>query len=152
VYQIKKSEIQRGYQAFETYVQFGRRVWEIRDKLLKILMEFKKDHKLVYAMGAPIKGATLLNSFKLNTDLIECAVEINKLKIGKYIPGARIPIVDEALVIPPAAYLLLAWNFLPELIDKYRYYLESGGVFILPVPEPKIIDKSNMTDFIVAGV
>ena len=152
VYQIRETEHKKGYQELETYVQFGRRVWEIRDKLIKMLMQFKKDNKSIYAMGAPIKGATLLNSFKINSDLVECAVEINKLKIGKYIPGARIPIVDEATVSPPAAYLLLAWNFLPELITKYHNYLESGGTFILPVPEPKIINKSNMHEFIVAGV
>jgi hypothetical protein len=115
-------------------------------------MQYKKDDKPVYAMGAPIKGATLLNSFKINSELVQCAVEINELKIGKYIPGARIPIVSEASVSPPAAYLLLAWNFLPELIEKYRDYLESGGAFILPVPEPKIIDKSNVHEYLVAGV
>jgi len=152
VHRIKNNERQRGYQEFETYVKFGRRVWGIREKLLKILIEFKKNHKLVYAMGAPIKGATLLNSFKINTNLIKCAVEINELKIGKYIPGVRIPIVNEALVIPPAAYLILAWNFLPELINKYHDYLKSGGLFILPVPEPRIIDKSNMNDYINSGV
>ena len=152
VQQIKNKETQLGYQTFETYVEFGRRVWKIRDKLKNILMQYKKDDKPVYAMGAPIKGATLLNSFKINSELVQCAVEINELKIGKYIPGARIPIVSEASVSPPAAYLLLAWNFLPELIEKYRDYLESGGAFILPVPEPKIIDKSNVHEYLVAGV
>jgi hypothetical protein len=73
------------------------------------------------------------------------------LKIGKYIPGARIPIVGEASVNPPDAYLLLAWNFLPELISKYLDYIKAGGVFILPVPDPKIIDKSNLHEYIEAG-
>ena len=49
---------------------------------------------------------------------MQCAVEVNPLKIGKYIPGARIPIVDETKTAPPDAYLLLAWNFLAEFLPK----------------------------------
>lgn len=140
-----------GYQKIETYLEFGRRVWGIRDRLIAILNTYRDNGMSVYAMGAPIKGATLLNSFQIKTDLVQCAVEINELKIGKYIPGARIPIVGEAVVSPPDAYLLLAWNFLPELINKYFDYIKSGGAFIVPVPEPKIIDKSNVHEYIAEG-
>lgn len=140
-----------GYQKIETYLEFGRRVWGIRDRLIAILNTYRDHGMSVYAMGAPIKGATLLNSFQIKTDLVQCAVEINELKIGKYIPGARIPIVGEAAVSPPDAYLLLAWNFLPELINKYFDYIKSGGAFIVPVPEPKIIDKSNVHEYIAEG-
>ena len=149
--ELKYLESQLGYQKVKTYLEFGRRVWKIRDKLMEILRTYKKNNTSVYAMGAPIKGATLLNSFNIKSDLVQCAVEINELKIGKYIPGARIPIVGEASVNPPDAYLLLAWNFLPELINKYLDYIKSGGVFILPVPDPKIIDKSNFHEYIEAG-
>jgi hypothetical protein len=151
VRELKYLECQLGYQKIETYLEFGLRVWKIRDKLMEILQTYKTNKMSVYAMGAPIKGATLLNSFNIKSDLVQCAVEINELKIGKYVPGARIPIVGEDSVSPPDAYLLLAWNFLPELINKYLDYINSGGAFILPVPDPKIIDKSNLHEYIAEG-
>ena len=38
--------------------------------------------------------------------------------MGKYVPGVRIPILDEAKTKPPDAYLILAWNFLKEFLAK----------------------------------
>lgn len=148
VAKMKMTEVNSGYLKFSTYEEFGKRVWAIKDLLIEMLQKFKKENKTVYAMGAPIKGATLLNSFKIQSDLIQCAVEVNPLKIGKYIPGVRLPILDETTVDPPSAYLLLAWNFLPELISKYKKFIVDGGVFILPVPIPKIIDRSNMASYL----
>ena len=60
--------------------------------------------KRVYCYGAPAKGATLLNSFKIDTCLVELAVEKSPLKFNHMIPGVRIPIVDEDPVPKPDAY------------------------------------------------
>ena len=60
------------------------------------------------------------------------------------IPGARIPIVDEVTVKPPDAYLLLAWNFLDEILEKERAYLEAGGAFILPIPELRVLTIADL--------
>ena len=37
--------------------------------------------KRLQAFGAPAKGATLLNSFKISPEIIECAVKVNPMKI-----------------------------------------------------------------------
>ncbi len=71
------------------------------------------------------------------------AVERNPLKIGKIIPGARIPIIDEETAPVPDAYLILPWNFLSEFLRKKRDYIMKGGAFIVPVPDPVVIDKEN---------
>lgn len=126
-----------------TYQKFAKRVWEMKKELLPILQRFKKEGKRVYALGAPIKGSTLLNSFGIGPDLVPAAIEVNPLKIGKYIPGVRIPILDEKNTTSPDAFLVLAWNFLPELLQKMEGYIKSGGTFIVPVPKPRIIDKHN---------
>ena len=98
----------------------------------------------VYAYGAPAKGATLLNSFGIDRRLVKLAVEKSPLKFGYLIPGARIPIVDESNVEAPSAYLLLAWNFLGEFLEKERAYLEGGGQFILPVPRLRIVTAADL--------
>lgn len=140
-------EESRGFYDIATYRAFAQRVWRIRDRLLAILAEFKRQGKTVYAFGAPAKGATTLNSFGITRDLVPLAVERNPLKIGKVIPGARIPIVDEETTPPPDAFLILPWNFLPEFLRKKRSYLLEGGAFIVPIPEPVVIDASNYERF-----
>ncbi|HEY6170469.1 MAG TPA: class I SAM-dependent methyltransferase [Verrucomicrobiae bacterium] len=135
------------FDKIETYRRFAERVWEIRDELTAILRSYKARGKTIHAFGAPAKGATLLNSFSITTDLVTCATEVNPLKIGKYIPGVRLPIVDERQTAPPDAYLLLAWNFLKEFLQKKRDYVMAGGEFIVPIPEPVVINKDNYAQY-----
>lgn len=140
---MRRREKARGLGELKTYQKFAKRVWEMKKELLPILSRFKKEGKKVHALGAPIKGSTLLNSFGIGPDLVPAAVEVNHLKIGKYIPGVRIPILNEKKTLPPDAYLVLAWNFLPELLQKMEKYIKNGGAFIVPVPKPMVIDKRN---------
>ncbi len=145
---IRRAEKRERLGELATYRMFARGVQRMKKELLPILKEFKKAGQTVHALGAPIKGATLLNSFGIGTDLVPAAAEVNPLKIGRYIPGARIPIVDERTATPPDAYLILAWNFLPELVQKMEGYIKSGGAFIVPVPTPRVIDKRNYKAYI----
>lgn len=133
----------RGLDDIATYRRFADRVWQIRDKLLAILVDFQRRGKTVHAFGAPAKGATMLNSLGITRALVPIAVERNPLKIGKVIPGARIPIVDEATAPPADAYLILPWNFLTEFLRRKRSYIMDGGAFIVPIPEPVVIDAGN---------
>jgi hypothetical protein len=43
---------------------------------------------------------------------------------------------------------VLAWNFLPELLQKMEGYIAGGGAFIVPVPQSTIIDKKNYKKFL----
>jgi len=143
VTRFREEEKARGFDDIATYRAFAERVWRIRDGLLAILRDFKFRGKTVHAFGAPAKGATTLNSFGITADLVPLSVERNPLKIGKIIPGARIPIIDEETAPRPDAYLILPWNFLPEFLRRKRDYIMSGGAFIVPIPEPIVIDSSN---------
>jgi len=138
------AEKAHGLGEFSTYKAFADRVWNIKNALWEILSALKSSGKTVHCFGAPAKGATMLNSFGISVKDIPTAVEKNPLKIGKYIPGARIPIVDEDLVAPPDAYLILPWNFLKEFLTHKREYIMKGGQFIVPIPFPYIIDAANI--------
>jgi len=147
VQKMRADEAELGCHQIETYRNFATRVREIERDLMAILRDYAAQGKTVQAFGAPAKGATLLNSFHITTDLVQCAVEVNPLKVGKYIPGARLPIVDEKITAPPDAYLLLAWNFLQEFLPRKRDYIMAGGEFIVPIPNPVVINRHNYTQY-----
>jgi 2-polyprenyl-3-methyl-5-hydroxy-6-metoxy-1,4-benzoquinol methylase len=135
---FREAERAKGFGEFATYQHFGARVWRLRDQLLALLRDMRGKGLSIYAFGAPAKGATLLNTFGIGPDLVQKAVEKNPMKVGKAIPGCRIPIVGED-VAPPDAYLMLAWNFLDEFLAREKPYLDGGGRFIVPVPELRVI-------------
>jgi hypothetical protein len=139
VERFREEERRRGLGEIGTYRAFADRVWAIRDELLETLDGYVGAGRSVHAFGAPAKGATLLNSFGISTDRVAVATERNPLKVGRYIPGARIPIVEEGSLPEPDAYLMLPWNFLDEFVTRRADYLREGGAFIVPIPEPHVV-------------
>ncbi len=139
-----EQEAAEGLGELATYEAFAARVQRIREALPRLVRRYTDGGKLVYAFGAPAKGATMLNSCGIGTDLLRCATERNPLKVGKFMPGSHLPIVEEGSVPDPDSYLVLPWNFLAEFLRRNRDYLEQGGAFIVPVPEPRVIDASNV--------
>lgn len=139
---LREAEARNGYGELATYHAFADKVWRLRDDLLALLRRYKAAGKTVYALGAPAKGATLVNSFGIGPDLVAKATERNPLKIGHLMPGSRIPIIDEAGARPDA-YLVLAWNFIDEFVRRETAYLDGGGEFIVPVPELAVIGRGR---------
>ena len=143
---MRAREAEEGLGEVETYLAFAERVRAIGRDLLAILESYRAAGKIVYAFGAPAKGATMLNSFGIDTRLVALATERNPLKVGHWIPGARIPIVQEGSVPDPDAYLVLPWNFLGEFLRRNRAYVEGGGDFIVPIPRPRVITAANIDE------
>jgi 2-polyprenyl-3-methyl-5-hydroxy-6-metoxy-1,4-benzoquinol methylase len=133
-------EHERGLDRIGTYHEFARRVRANADALVALLRQIKSQGKRVFALGAPVKGNTLLNYCGIGPDLVECATEVNQFKIGTLTPGMHIPVVDErAIASQPDYYLILSWNFLDFLIGKYKGFLMNGGKFIVPVPTVRVL-------------
>jgi len=131
-----------GLMEIKTYHEFATKVKDNISKLVSLLKSLKIEGKKVYGIGAPVKGSTLLNYAKINSELVSKVVEVNPYKIGRVIPGVHIPIVDEKLLMgQPDYYLLLAWNFKKYFLEKYKTFLCNGGKIIVPNPELHIIEE-----------
>jgi hypothetical protein len=130
-----------GLTSFEYYAQFAERVRECQQELRQLLDDLRAKGRSVAAYGAAAKGATLLNSTGIGTDLVAYVVDRNVHKQGKLMPGCRLPIRPvEALVEDrPDDLLLLAWNFADEIVAQQRAYADAGGTFYVPVPSPHVI-------------
>ena len=106
--------------------------------------------KSVWVYGASTKGNVILQYYGLDhygdgcgaPRLIEAAADRSPEKWGRVTAGTGIPVVSEeefrkakldyALVLPYA--------FLPEFIEREKIWLEGGGQFIVPLPEPGIVN------------
>lgn len=95
----------------------------------------------VRAIGATARGTTILNYCGLDVEEVECVCEVPQSdKIGYYMPGTRIPIVDEARLFGEGAEpgLLLSWHLADLIIPKLRTRAY-GRPIIVPLPEVKVI-------------
>ncbi len=123
----------------EAFKQFAKKVESKKNHLRQVLEKYKSLGKKIYAYGAPAKGNTLLNYFKIDHKLVDKAVEVNELKVGHYLPKSHIPITLEDENDFPDYYLLLSHNFADELIKKNAALIDKGVQFIIPFPEVEVV-------------
>ncbi|MBP7780306.1 MAG: SAM-dependent methyltransferase, partial [Burkholderiaceae bacterium] len=86
--------------------------------------------------GAAAKGNTLLNFAGIRGDLLRFVVDKNPAKQGKFLPGSRIPIVEEDRLTEdrPDYVLILPWNLLNEVKTQLAYVKAWNAKFIVAVP------------------
>ena len=123
-----------------TFNNFKRNVVKSKLQLYSILEKLKKQNKTIYGIGAPSRASTLINYVGLDENLIECILEIDgSHKIGKYIPGKKIPILSEKKLYKnqPDFVILFSWHIAKELKSNLK---RKGfkGKFIIPLPYPRI--------------
>ncbi len=124
----------------KSFNQFKQNVVNSKIKLFNIINKLKKGKKTIFGVGAPSRASTLINYVGLDQEIIDCVLEINgSYKIGNYIPGTKIPILNENILKQKKAdYLLLfSWHIKDELKRNLK---KKGfkGKFIIPLPNPKI--------------
>jgi SAM-dependent methyltransferase len=121
---------------------FRERVTASKLDLYALLWKIKKNGARVYGVGAPSRASTLINYAGLDDGILDCVLEVkNSLKLGKYMPGTVIPVLDESRLYAdqPEYALLLSWHIADELIPKLK---QKGyrGKFIVPLPAPLVRD------------
>jgi len=122
------------------YASFQAKTDKVKDDFLTFLLEAKRRGKRVAAYGAAAKGNTLMNYAGIRPDLISFVVDRNPAKQGKYLPGSRIPIVDEQALkdAKPDYVVILPWNLEEEVMSQLEYVRDWGGHFVTAVPALRI--------------
>jgi len=120
VKELIREEEKFGIKKYKTYQEFAEKVYKIRDNIRKNIFNLKRKNKKIIGYGSPAKATTALNFFGISNE-IDCIIEDNKLKHGKYLPGMKIPIVSiNDINGKPDCVLVLAWNFFEEIKKKNR--------------------------------
>jgi hypothetical protein len=135
---MREEELKSGCNEIEAYREFDRRIQVMKNENLEFLNKARLDGKKVFGFGAPVKGNTLLNYFKIGPDLVSCLVEKNELRRDLYSPGMHIPIaIESEIAEPPDIYYVLAWNFKNEILKNNQKLVDDGVEFYFPV-NPKV--------------
>ena len=124
----------------KSFEKFRRNVVTSKLKLFSIIKKIKDKNKKIFGVGAPSRASTLINYLGLDQDVVDCVLEINgSYKIGNYIPGTKIPILNENILSKnkPDYLILFSWHIKNELKRNLK---RKGfrGKFIIPLPSPKI--------------
>jgi len=122
--------------------RFQKKVTLSKLSIMSFLYELKRRHKKIYGIGAPSRASTLINYVGIDDGILDCVLEIaGSQKIGKYVPGTVIPVLEESRLYhdQPDYALLLSWHIADELAPKLRAR-GFRGKFIVPLPKPRIIN------------
>jgi 2-polyprenyl-3-methyl-5-hydroxy-6-metoxy-1,4-benzoquinol methylase len=135
--QMRQAEVTEKSNEFVTYLDFAKRIEQMKIENLAYLSQAKAAGKTIWGFGAPVKGNTLLNYFGIGTQYLDYLVEKNELRRGLSSPGMHIPLVIEGeLENLPDIYYVLAWNFKREILANNQALIDQGVEFYFPVNPP----------------
>lgn len=137
---IKEEEV-LGLRQPATFRKFAKKIAQNKKNLNQLLKKIKSSGKTIVGYGAPAKGNTLLNYFKIGPEVLDYIIEDSLYKVGLFTPGMHIPVVSpkEISKTNPDFIFILAWNFAEPIMKKLDSYKKKGGRFIIPVPTPRVI-------------
>jgi hypothetical protein len=110
-------------------------------RLSALLRDIKEKGGRICAISAPSRASTLVNYVGLDEAIIDYVCEIEgSLKIGKYMPGTLIPVLDESRMFneQPECAIIFSWHIADELASKLRGR-GYKGMLITPLPEPRVL-------------
>ena len=136
-----RREYNKGVTTIAYYQNFQRKVNKIEYNLMNFLLEQQIKRKRVIAYGAAAKTNTIFNYCRIKPNTIPFVVDRSPYKIGKYLPGSHIPIVDEEELkrTKPEYVLITAWNLKEEIMKQLKYIREWEGKFVTAIPKLEVL-------------
>jgi SAM-dependent methyltransferase len=144
--QLIAEEERRGITKPQIYRDWFEAIEKAKRSVLTYLDEAIAAGKLVAAYGASTTTTTLLYHFELE-NRVKFIVDDNPLKQGRFSPGAHIPVLPSAELATrkPDIVVILAWIYAEPILKRNQAYLEAGGRFLVPLPNPQIVAKAGPT-------
>jgi SAM-dependent methyltransferase len=145
VERLLDEERELGVDRVEFYENFAARVRAIQGELRDLLGTLKATGHRIAGYAVSAKGTILLNSSGIDGRLLDYVVDRSPYKQGKVMPGVHLRVHDPGKLLQspvPDYLLLLAWNFKDEIMRQQQEYRSRGGRFIVPIPEPRIVEES----------
>jgi hypothetical protein len=135
-------EVERGLFDLKTYGKFRGRVQEGRDKLMTLAYQAHKSGLRFVGNSCPGRCSTLLNYYGMTRDLMPyLAEQPTSLKLGLYLPGKHIPVVNNQILIDeqPDYVVLLAWHYAQPISEQLRRR-GLNSKLVVPLPDMRVLD------------
>jgi len=142
VYDLLKEEENSKLYDESTWIKFSHKVVDAKKKFKILISEIIKNNKTICGIGSPGRSCTLINYFDISkVEMNYIAEQSTSLKLGLYVPGKHIPIVDEKLMLEnqPDYALILSWHYYENIINNLRNKGLKSKI-IIPLPQIKILD------------
>ena len=104
----------------ETYTKYRDECISHAEEVRKITYQYKDKTIPVIGYGAAAKGNTMIGASGMHLD---CMIDDNDMKQGKYLPGRSIFICNSKMLEfyqRPILIVPMAWNFFDEIVDKVK--------------------------------
>ena len=133
-------EKQVGLDRPASYHKLSEKLSTLGSQTRELLKSLKQQNKHIAGYGASATVTTLIHHFDL-AEFIDFIVDDDPLRHGLYSPGFHIPILSAAALTEkkPDYVIILAWQYANPILSKNKSFLESGGHFIIPLPDLKVI-------------
>jgi len=141
VTEMLQNEDKSGMKTIAYYSGFQGKAEKVKNDFLAFLLNARRDGKKVAGYGAAAKGNTLINFAGIKPDLIKYVVDLNPAKQNKFLPGSRIPIVNEETLKKdkPDYIVILPWNLKAEVSAQLAYTKEWNAKFVVASPNLTIL-------------
>jgi len=136
---INKEEI-LGIHNFSYYTKFFDKIFKLKNDLLELLKEKKKEGKNIYGYGASGRGTIVTSFCGITNEYLDGVIDDSPVKQGAITPYSHFKIEDSNKILysdnSPDYCLLFCWSFIDEVKKKHAVY---KGKFIVPIPKVYLI-------------
>ena len=116
----------------DTYKQFAKKCVRVKAEAIEFFTNSFFNGDSVAGYSAPAKATTLLNYIGVGPEMLPYIIEDSPAKIGKFVPGVQIPIVEsECKFEPPTDVVVFAWNLIDEIKPKIKALWPDAVVWTL---------------------
>ncbi len=123
-----------------TWERFRRAIDDNRQRVNELLSRLTDRGKTLCGYGASPTVTTLLHHYDI-ADKLEYLLDDNAVKQDTFSPGQHLPVYasDQLYKRPVDFVLVLAWQYVQPIAKRHQRYLESGGRFIVPLPNLQVL-------------
>ena len=121
----------------KAWINYSKRVYKILDNFLFWLRNCKAEGGEIYGYGAAAKASTILNSTKIDYDLVTAIADVSLEKQERFMPPNGIEIISpqDLFMAAPTDVVIFPWNIKIEIATFLRSNLGGDVRLWCAIPE-----------------
>lgn len=138
---MREDEARRRFDMPPALAAFAADVMAWRARFTAFVDGLAAEGAIIAGYGAAAKANTLLNYCPQVARRLTYMLDRSPHKHGKLTPGTHVPVhpVEHWREERPTHLVILAWNFKDEIVRQMKPFADTGGRFVVPIPEPALL-------------